>query len=87
VWGAVSLVVVGIGSAAFGMGGGAGSAGGRAPNITPQLVEFDLQHAINAGDVPFADPSESTPTPSTPKKPTKAPGKDRSRIPVGATTP
>jgi anti-sigma factor RsiW len=53
-WSTVSLVVVGIGTAAFGMGGGSGSTG---PQITPQLEVFDVQHAIYSGDVPFADPT------------------------------
>jgi anti-sigma factor RsiW len=52
-WGTVSLVVVGIGSAAFGMGGGS-----TGPRITPQIEVFDVQHAITAGDVPFAGPGE-----------------------------
>jgi anti-sigma factor RsiW len=55
-WGTVSLVVVGIGTAAFGMGGGAG--GGPGPRITPQVEVFDVEHAANSGDVPFADPSD-----------------------------
>ena len=54
-WGTVSLVVVGIGTAAFGMGGGSGSTG---PQITPQLEVFDIQHAITSGDVPFAEPAD-----------------------------
>lgn len=54
-WSAVSLVVVGISSAAFGMGGGPGSPG---PQITPQLEVFDVQHAMVSGDVPFADPAD-----------------------------
>ena len=54
--GTVSLVVVGIGSAAFGMGGG--SAGGTpGPQVTPQVEVFDLEHAITSGDVPFTDPT------------------------------
>jgi hypothetical protein len=54
-WGAMSLVVVGVGAAAFGMGG---TPSGNEPQITPQQLEvFDLQHAITSGDVPFADPS------------------------------
>ena len=53
-WSTVSLVVVGIGTAAFGMGGGSGATG---PQITPQLEVFDVQHAIYSGDVPFADPT------------------------------
>ncbi|MCW2891993.1 MAG: hypothetical protein QOH87_450 [Trebonia sp.] len=54
-WSTVSLVVVGIGTAAFGMGGNAGSTG---PQITPQLEVFDVQHAITSGDVPFEDPAD-----------------------------
>lgn len=54
-WSALSLVVVGIGTAAFGMGGSPGPAG---PQITPQLEVYDLQHAINSGDVPFVDPAD-----------------------------
>jgi hypothetical protein len=54
-WGTVSLVVVGIGTAAFGMGGGSGTPG---PQITPQVEVFDVEHAITSGDVPFADPTD-----------------------------
>jgi anti-sigma factor RsiW len=54
-WSTVSLVVVGIGTAAFGMGGNASPAG---PQITPQLEVFDIQHAITSGDVPFEDPAD-----------------------------
>jgi anti-sigma factor RsiW len=54
-WSTVSLVVVGIGTAAFGMGG---SSGGAGPQITPQLEVFDIQHAITSGDVPFVDPAD-----------------------------
>lgn len=52
-WTTLSLVLVGIGTASFGMGGG-----GAGPEVTPQLEVFDAQHAIAAGDVPFADPPE-----------------------------
>jgi anti-sigma factor RsiW len=55
-WSAVSLVVVGIGTAAFGMGGSDPSPTG--PQITPQLEVFDIQHAITSGLVPFADPAD-----------------------------
>ena len=55
-WSTVSLVVVGIGTAAFGMGGNASGAGG--PQITPQLEVYDIQHAITSGDVPFDDPAD-----------------------------
>jgi len=56
-WSAVSLVVVGIGAAAFGMGGG--GAAEPAPRITPQLELFSIEHAINSGDVPFPDPTKA----------------------------
>jgi anti-sigma factor RsiW len=57
IWGAMSLVAVGVGAAAFGMGGG--PAAGNEPQITPQLEVFDMQHAITSGDVPFADPANT----------------------------
>lgn len=52
-WTTLSLIVVGIGTAAFGMGGGS-----MGPKITPQLEVFDAQHAVTSGDVPFSDPAE-----------------------------
>ena len=55
-WSAMSLVVVGVGAAAFGMGGGSSA---NEPQITPQLEVYDLQHAISSGDVPFADPADT----------------------------
>ena len=57
VWSAVSLVVVGIGTAAFSMGGGAGAAPG--PKITPQLEMFSLEHANQTGGIPFPEPTPS----------------------------
>ena len=61
-WSAMSIVVVGVGAAAFGMGGS--SSGGNEPQITPQLEVFDMQHAMTSGDVPFAyPPSTRLPTP------------------------
>jgi anti-sigma factor RsiW len=57
-WGAMSLVVVGVGAAAFGMGG---SPSGNEPQITPQLEVFDVQHAITSGDALFADPASTRP--------------------------
>ncbi len=53
-WSTLSLVVVGVGTAAFGMGG----ASSQGPRITPQLEVFDVQHALYSGDVPYADPAE-----------------------------
>ena len=58
VWGAVSLVVAGVGVAAFGMGGGTGA---TERQITPQLEMFDMQHALTSGDVPFADAPKASP--------------------------
>ncbi len=52
VWSAVSLFVVGIGAAAFSMGGGGGA---PAPKITPQLEMFSVEHAIVSGTVPEQD--------------------------------
>ena len=66
-WSAMSLVVVGVGAAAFGMGGS--SSGGNEPQITPQLEVFDMQHAITSGDIPFAGPSNTPARP--PAKPSK----------------
>jgi hypothetical protein len=55
-WSAVSLVVVGIGTAAFSMGGTGSEPG---PKITPQVEMFSLEHAIQTGDVPFPEPSQA----------------------------
>jgi hypothetical protein len=55
-WGAVSLVVVGIGTAAFSMGGGASDPG---PKITPPVEMFSLEHAIQTGDIPFPEPTQA----------------------------
>ena len=57
-WSAVSLVVVGIGAAAFSIGGATAEPG---PKITPQLEQFMVEHALMSGDVPFPDPTR-TPT-------------------------
>jgi anti-sigma factor RsiW len=53
VWGAVSLAVVGgLGAAAFSMGGStAGS--GTTPGVVPQIELYNVEHAIDSGDVPF----------------------------------
>lgn len=73
-WTTVSLVVVGIGTAAFGMGGG----GTQEPNVTPQLEVFNLQQAVTSGDVPFADPAETS---------TILPADISARVPVVAARP
>ncbi|HMD91581.1 MAG TPA: zf-HC2 domain-containing protein [Trebonia sp.] len=54
-WSAVSIVVVGIGAAAFSMGGSTAEPG---PKITPQLEMFSVEHALTFGDVPFPDPTQ-----------------------------
>jgi anti-sigma factor RsiW len=53
-WGAVSLVVVGIGAAAFSVGG---SGGGSGPRITPPVEMYSVEHAIETGQVPYPAPS------------------------------
>lgn len=64
IWSAVSLVVVGIGAAAFSMGGSAATPG---PKVTPPVEMFSVEHAITSGDVPIPDPtaqvSTAEPTP------------------------
>jgi anti-sigma factor RsiW len=57
IFSAVTIVFVGIGTAAFSMGGGNGA--GPGPNITPQLEMFSVEHAITSGDVPFPDPTQA----------------------------
>ena len=56
-WSAVSLVVVGIGTAAFSMGGGGPDQG---PKISPPVEMFSLEHAIQTGDIPFPEPSQAS---------------------------
>jgi anti-sigma factor RsiW len=63
IWSAVSLAVVGIGAAAFSMGGSTADPG---PKITPQLEMFGVEHALTSGDVPFPDP---TPVPTGATRP------------------
>jgi anti-sigma factor RsiW len=58
-WSAVSVFVVGVGAAAFTMGGTGGTATPE-PKITPQLEMFNVEHAIISGDVPFPDPTRTT---------------------------
>jgi len=57
-WSALSVFVVGIGAAAFGMGGG--GAAEPAPRITPPLEMFSIEHAINSGEMPFPDPARAS---------------------------
>lgn len=64
-WSAVSVFVVGVGAAAFTMGGTGGSATPE-PKITPQLEMFNVEHAIISGDVPFPDPTRTTARPTSP---------------------
>jgi anti-sigma factor RsiW len=48
-------LVIGLGTAAFTVGGGGGAAPG--PKITPQVEIYSVEHAITTGEVPFADTS------------------------------
>jgi len=50
--GAVTIMV-GLGTAAFGAGGGDAAPG---PRITPQMELYSEEHAITTGDVPYAGP-------------------------------
>jgi len=54
VLGTVSLVV-GLGTAAFTVGGGGDAAPG--PRITPPVEMYSVEHAITTGEVPFPAPS------------------------------
>jgi anti-sigma factor RsiW len=54
VLGAMS-VVVGLGTAAFTVGGGGQAAPG--PRITPSVQMYSVEHAITTGEVPFTGPS------------------------------
>ena len=54
VLGTVSLVV-GLGTAAFTVGGGGDAAPG--PKITPPVKMYSVEHAITTGEVPFPAPS------------------------------
>ena len=71
IWGAVSLMVVGIGTAAFAVGGG-GSAAPSERQITPQFEVFDVHNALTTGEVPFTTPADvtgETPQPAETLKP------------------
>lgn len=52
--GAVGIAVVGIGAAAFTVGGGSDEPG---PKITPPIQMYTIEHAITTGDVPIPEPS------------------------------
>jgi anti-sigma factor RsiW len=51
-------VVVGLGTAAFTVGGAGQAAPG--PKITPPVEMYSVEHAIMTGEVPFAGPSAKT---------------------------
>jgi len=55
--GTVSLVV-GLGAAAFTVGGGGPAAPG--PRVTPPVEMYVVEHAITTGEIPFAGPSVKT---------------------------
>jgi hypothetical protein len=50
----VSLVV-GLGTAAFTLGGGEDAAPG--PSVTPSVEMYSVEHAITTGEVPFPGPT------------------------------
>jgi anti-sigma factor RsiW len=52
--GAVGMITVGIGAAAFSVGGGSGI---PAPRITPPIQMYSVEHAITTGDVPYPEPT------------------------------
>lgn len=64
VLGTVSLVV-GLGTAAFTVGGGGDAAPG--PRVTPPVEMYSVEHAITTGELPFpgptAEPSSDAPSP------------------------
>jgi anti-sigma factor RsiW len=64
IWSAVSLMVVGIGTAAFAVGGGGSGPGER--QITPQFEVFDVHNAMTTGEVPFNGPADVTAEPAQP---------------------
>jgi anti-sigma factor RsiW len=59
VLGTVSLVV-GLGTAAFTVGGGGDAAPG--PRITPPVEMYSVEHAITTGEVPFPGPTAEPPS-------------------------
>jgi len=72
IWGAVSLMVVGIGTAAFAVGGGGSAAPSERQIITPQFEVFDVHNALTTGEVPFTAPADvtgETPQPAETIKP------------------
>jgi len=63
VLGTVSLVV-GLGTAAFTVGGGGDAAPG--PRITPPVEMYSVEHAITTGEVPFPGPTAGPSSPDGP---------------------
>jgi len=49
-------LVVGLGTAAFTVGGSGAAAPG--PRITPPVEMYSVEHAITTGEVPFTGPSD-----------------------------
>jgi anti-sigma factor RsiW len=68
IWGAVSLMVMGIGTAAFAVGGSGSPPSER--QITPQFEVFDVRNALTTGEVPgTADVAAETPQPAETSNP------------------
>jgi len=74
IWGALSLMVVGIGAVAFAVGGG-GSAPSEQQVITPQFEVFDAHNALTTGEVPFSRPPDLTGEALQPAEPPQLLGK------------
>ena len=63
VLGTVSLVV-GLGTAAFTLGGGGDAAPG--PRVTPSVEMYSVEHAITTGEVPFPGPTAESSSDAAP---------------------
>ena len=63
VLGTVSLVV-GLGTAAFTVGGGGDAAPG--PRVTPSVEMYSVEHAITTGEVPFPGPTAESSSDAAP---------------------
>jgi anti-sigma factor RsiW len=59
--GAVTLAVLGIGSAAFAAGSEP-----RSPRVTPSVEQFAVEHALTSGDIPLTDPKPAEKTSDNP---------------------
>ena len=70
VWGALSFIVVGIGTAAFSLSGLESPSGAR---ITPQMELYSIEHAFIGGNIPQLDPGQPSHKPIGPTPRSTAP--------------